>query len=140
MSEIDDEAPGAIMLKQLKQRAAEGVDGVLIRVNDADYCAFLLEETAALLRAGTVVALGEFVVRLPKTDYQEYIGSDEWKAKADAARAGADHRCQVCNSNSVILDVHHRTYERLGRESPSDLIALCRECHGLFHKNGKLAR
>ena len=28
---------------------------------------------------------------------------------------------------------NHRTYERKGRERLSDLILLCRKCHGRFH-------
>ena len=49
-------------------------------------------------------------------------------------------RCQVCNTDKSILDTHHRTYERLGRELDGDLIVLCRDCHRIFHENGKLAR
>lgn len=40
----------------------------------------------------------------------------------------------------MTLDVHHRTYERLGNESPDDLTVLCRDCHKLFSQNGKLSR
>jgi hypothetical protein len=29
--------------------------------------------------------------------------------------------------------VHHRTYERFGREDTGDLTVLCRRCHTLFH-------
>lgn len=35
------------------------------------------------------------------------------------------------------FNVHHRTYERLGKERLGDLTVLCRKCHGLFH--GKAA-
>jgi 5-methylcytosine-specific restriction endonuclease McrA len=63
--------------------------------------------------------------------YFEYLRSEPWKLKAEAAKARAGHRCQVCNSADR-LDVHHRTYERLGRELDSDLTVLCRPCHQLF--------
>lgn len=33
----------------------------------------------------------------------------------------------------MILDVHHRTYERLGKERLSDVAAVCRFCHDLIH-------
>jgi hypothetical protein len=31
------------------------------------------------------------------------------------------------------LEVHHRTYERLGRERPEDLLVLCEKCHAVEH-------
>ena len=80
-----------------------------------------------------LVAVGDWI------DYHEYIRSDEWREKADAAKERAGHRCQVCYSPDQ-LDAHHRTYERLGNELPSDITVLCRNCHTTFHKNGNLER
>ena len=76
-----------------------------------------------------------------RMDYYEYLKSPKWKQIRDAAIARAGYRCQVCNrpNGQVILDVHHRTYERLGNENPDDLTVLCRDCHRLFTENGKLA-
>lgn len=51
----------------------------------------------------------------------------------------AEKRCQVCNTDERTLHVHHRTYERVGAELPTDLIVLCDACHGVFHREGKLA-
>jgi 5-methylcytosine-specific restriction endonuclease McrA len=31
------------------------------------------------------------------------------------------------------LEVHHRTYERVGEERPADVIALCKACHEKHH-------
>jgi replicative DNA helicase len=50
------------------------------------------------------------------------------------ALSRAGHRCQVCNSPDK-LDVHHRTYERVGQEQLDDLTVLCDRCHGLFHEH-----
>ncbi len=75
-----------------------------------------------------------------RVDYQKYIQSDEWKAKAEAAKKAAGYRCQVCNhgkDEGAILDAHHRTYIRLGHERPEDITVLCRDCHGLFETNKK---
>lgn len=36
------------------------------------------------------------------------------------------------------LDVHHRTYERLGQEQEYDLTVLCHRCHSLFHSVGRI--
>lgn len=69
--------------------------------------------------------------------YRDYINSPAWKKKSDAAKERAKYRCQVCNTKDEILDTHHRTYERLGRELESDLIVLCRSCHTLFETKSK---
>ena len=70
-----------------------------------------------------------------EVDYKEYLASDDWKNKADAAKESADYRCQLCNKhkNEAVLHAHHRTYERLGAERPGDITVLCADCHAKFH-------
>jgi 5-methylcytosine-specific restriction endonuclease McrA len=70
-------------------------------------------------------------------NYQDYISSPEWKAKAEKAKQRAGYRCQVCNSAEK-LEAHHRTYENLGHENTGDITVLCHECHELFSKSGKI--
>jgi 5-methylcytosine-specific restriction endonuclease McrA len=65
--------------------------------------------------------------------YQEYLHTDHWGSIRRNALEAADRRCQLCNATDQILDVHHRTYERLGKEKLSDLIVLCRSCHERHH-------
>lgn len=77
------------------------------------------------------------VARSRPTSYAEYLRSDAWKRRRDAALVRAGFRCQVCNRKGQI-DVHHRTYERIGDELPIDLVALCRRCHDLFHEGGRM--
>jgi hypothetical protein len=72
-------------------------------------------------------------------DYPKYLQTDHWQGVRKIALERASGRCCVCNSESR-LDVHHRTYERRGYELPEDVIVLCRKCHEIFHKNGRLAR
>jgi hypothetical protein len=74
------------------------------------------------------------------TTYHEYLRTSQWDRTRTRALERADHRCQVCNAGRKPLDVHHRTYDRLGQELDGDVIALCRDCHTLFHGSGKLAR
>lgn len=69
-------------------------------------------------------------------DYGAYLRSPEWRVRARKALVRAGHRCQICNTRGQ-LDVHHRTYKRLGREWPEDLTVLCRTCHDLFHGSGR---
>lgn len=63
-----------------------------------------------------------------RIDYYEYIASSEWAAKRKRALDRDNHECQTC-LNGADLEVHHKTYERLGHERLSDLITLCRSCH-----------
>ncbi|HLZ64346.1 MAG TPA: hypothetical protein VKR06_46040 [Ktedonosporobacter sp.] len=72
--------------------------------------------------------------------YHEYLQTPEWHERRLRAMKRAGFHCQVCNASRVRLNVHHRTYERRGDEYDKDLITLCEYCHGIFHKNGKLAR
>lgn len=62
--------------------------------------------------------------------YNTYIGSHAWRRNPARLKALADANghCRLCHS-AAPLEVHHSTYERLGRELWSDLIALCRDCH-----------
>ena len=66
-------------------------------------------------------------------DYDAHLGSAGWRdsaaRKAELQLAG--HRCRVCDRGppNVRLDVHHRNYDRFGRERVEDLTTLCRECH-----------
>lgn len=67
-------------------------------------------------------------------NYRRYISSDKWRRSP--ARLGelqaAGFRCRTCNAAAAAtdpLEVHHRTYERLGYELVADLTALCRRCH-----------
>ena len=75
-------------------------------------------------------------------NHREYINSAQWNTRALAAKERAGWRCQVCNKhkNQTILDAHHRTYERLGWELPSDITVLCRDCHELFESNKRAQR
>ena len=69
----------------------------------------------------------------PVRSEPEYLKTERWKRRARAARERAGNRCQLCNSAAQPLEVHHRTYERLGWELPGDLTALCARCHGRHH-------
>lgn len=71
--------------------------------------------------------------------YAEYLRSDWWKERRALAIQQAGGRCQVCNSPDS-LNVHHRSYDRLGYEPLSDLTVLCRPCHALFHEGGRMPK
>lgn len=72
-----------------------------------------------------------------KERYTEYLESSRWHMLASDCKAKAGNRCQICNSPDN-LEAHHRTYERIGEELPGDLTCLCRTCHEIFTRNGRL--
>lgn len=65
--------------------------------------------------------------------YEDYIKSDEWKKRREWALYFWEYRCSLCFSEDD-LQVHHRTYQRLGNENLNDLIVLCKSCHERFHE------
>jgi 5-methylcytosine-specific restriction endonuclease McrA len=82
--------------------------------------------------------LGETILKLFfQVDYKQYLQSTAWAHKRQNALTRAYNRCQVCNSQDR-LEVHHRTYERLGFEKNEDLTVLCHKCHTAFHKGGRM--
>jgi hypothetical protein len=51
-----------------------------------------------------------------------------------AALERAGHSCSLDVTHTDALEVHHRTYERLGCELAGDLVVLCHACHAVHHK------
>jgi hypothetical protein len=70
-----------------------------------------------------------------------YLKSSQWQARRERELRRAGRRCEKCGTaatrtakgNWAGLNVHHLTYERLGNETPGDLIVLCRSCHEQEH-------
>jgi hypothetical protein len=72
--------------------------------------------------------------RIRQMPYQEFTKTAYWFAVAMKVKTNAKMRCQVCNCPDG-LQVHHRCYDHHGAEHANleDLIALCTNCHNLFH-------
>ena len=68
-------------------------------------------------------------------DYPKYLESNYWKILSRAAKNAFGRQCHRCGSSDVRLDVHHKTYEHIGRELyfPDDLEVLCMVCHAKEH-------
>jgi len=64
--------------------------------------------------------------------YVEYLQTPEWRKRRDRALHLAGWRCHRCQKKHD-LQVHHRTYERLGEEHDDDLEVLCVGCHEGHH-------
>lgn len=76
----------------------------------------------------------EALKRTPLADmsYDEYLLTEHWRITREAALERAGWRCSLCNS-PWNLQVHHRNYDRLGEELPTDLLVLCAGCHRRHH-------
>ena len=77
------------------------------------------------------------LAELQSMPYASYLQSPEWIKRRQKALRFAGFRCQVCNASEG-LNVHHRTYKRIGHENMGDLVTLCKKCHEIFHHNGEL--
>jgi hypothetical protein len=68
----------------------------------------------------------------PKAEYQAYLRSAHWRdVKRRYRKSGLPQTCVVCGDPRV--DLHHKTYERRGREELTDLEPRCRKHHEEAH-------
>lgn len=70
----------------------------------------------------------ERISAAPPRDYRTYLQSAAWRSRRNHALSLAGYRCERCGVRTT-LEVHHRTYERLGREWDQDLEVICSTCH-----------
>jgi hypothetical protein len=72
--------------------------------------------------------------------YAKYLNSDAWlKDKRPKILKRDKHRCTKCGSYGSLkspLQVHHKSYKRVGFESEENLTTLCRACHQRHHGRG----
>lgn len=79
-----------------------------------------------------------------RKQYRGYLKSKVWRSKRaqvvfrDGGQCQALRNGQRCGSR-YRLEVHHKTYERFGREWLSDLVCLCEDCHKAIHAAQKAA-
>lgn len=68
-------------------------------------------------------------------NYADYLSGVHWKRFKSAYRKCKlrPQTCLVCGDKDV--DLHHQTYERLGRERFEDVVPLCRTHHEMVHAN-----
>jgi 5-methylcytosine-specific restriction endonuclease McrA len=70
------------------------------------------------------------------------MGSQTWRDRRErwleafCARQGSDPTCAACSGAWTLRrgDLHHRSYDRVGRERVDDLVPLCRACHDHVHR------
>lgn len=78
------------------------------------------------------------------SSYKEYLLSSHWKEfKTRYIKTNARirnlrkkyHRlvCEFCFEGEQQLEVHHKTYKNMGKESTNDVFLVCRSCHQGSH-------
>jgi len=65
--------------------------------------------------------------------YATYINSDYWKQQRKYSLDFFGGKCALCNNDARI--VHHRSYRYNDDRENEQLVALCFDCHGMFHEN-----
>jgi hypothetical protein len=86
-----------------------------------------LDAADALMRAA--------VKALRALPYHEYLKTEHWLDFRESMLRSRDD-CQYCDA-TIGLQVHHLTYDYLGRERPSDVLVLCAKCHQAWHDTHK---
>ncbi len=83
---------------------------------------------------------GKAKAKAKRVDYYEYLSSPEWKERA-ADMVSRIAKCQIGHASkkkgspcSGPLQVHHNTYDRLGREFDTDLLVVCKYHHEIIHE------
>lgn len=95
-----------------------------------------LDILLAQLKPQAVAIIRERLSQLPYNP--DYLSTYHWKTVRARAVERAQRRCMLCDGGGL-LNVHHRTYARLGAELDTDVIALCEPCHRKFHGKEKSA-
>lgn len=66
-----------------------------------------------------------------------YLKSPHWENTREKTLKRDEYRCRFCGCSSTksnCLEVHHRDYDNLWRETDSTLITLCKRCHNGMHR------
>jgi 5-methylcytosine-specific restriction endonuclease McrA len=92
---------------------------------------------------GTVIVQKQTPQR--RRSKSSYWRSKAWRRRRRAVLKRDSYACTSCGRKrgdddprlkrgTTILEVHHLTYERFGREELEDLLTLCQRCHANEHQ------
>ncbi len=59
--------------------------------------------------------------------YISYLKSKAWSAKREQVMERDGYKCVICKGPAQ--EVHHKTYENIGKEPLCDLSSVCKPCH-----------
>jgi hypothetical protein len=72
-------------------------------------------------------------VSLGFESYRDYLRSHSWFKLRDRYWASPDTPKACMCGETEGLELHHKTYHRVGEEKLSDLLPLCGNCHAMIH-------
>ncbi len=61
--------------------------------------------------------------------YRKYLQSSEWRRFRVQMIKLRNYRCEHCGRKPRVLEVHHKHYRNLTRETANDVEVLCQQCH-----------
>jgi len=67
-------------------------------------------------------------------NYHKYLCSAHWLRFRQQALDHHGKKCADCGAEKARFDVHHLTYDRIGKEDLTDVVVLCRHCHKKRHE------
>ena len=70
------------------------------------------------------------------TQYGNYLASPEWHAIRRKIIDASRGICEYCRTSPAV-QVHHKTYDRVGQERMEDLSAVCLKCHQQLHSSSE---
>lgn len=67
--------------------------------------------------------------------YRDYLNSELWKNNRRRFLESGffNGKCKICHCRSSRIEIHHRSYKRIGQEMLIDMIGVCPECHEAIH-------
>jgi hypothetical protein len=98
---------------------------VLMALVPPDVLRLTVEEVNRPVEAG--------IAALRRMPYRAYLYTAHWQRQRAFALEQAENLCELC-ARGDRLEVHHRSYARVGFERPEVLIVLCNDCHGDHHR------
>lgn len=70
-----------------------------------------------------------------KKKYLEYLNSNEWKKIRRQKAKEQNYKCEICGVEvKKGFNIHHKSYEHLGKERMNELLFVCKDCHKVVHK------
>ncbi|SFE68105.1 virus viroplasmin [Paenibacillus algorifonticola] len=66
-------------------------------------------------------------------NYNAYLKTEHWEKIKTFYFVFNSKSCRLCRSKRI-LNLHHKTYERIGNEKIRDLVCLCQQCHHKLHE------
>lgn len=83
----------------------------------------------------SIPSFSQKITALGFKSYEEYLNSEWWQSfRLRYFRSKRRKHCMCCEEPNFMVELHHKTYERLGRELLGDVLPLCREHHEEVHE------